>query len=800
MILATAAARRVCVSSIPISGLIWVALALALQTAWSAPAWSQAPAASGPIISEIRFEGNQRVEDDAIRVHISARTGEPENEAAIDQDIKSIYKMGFFDQVSASVVREHGKAVLIYHVKERPQVTDVKLEGMKKIRSTDDKIREATRVHPRSILDPGRVDETIKAIEKVYQSKGYLDARVTFSTIPHPDNAVTAVFTVNEGAVVSINKIVFTGNKHFKDKELRAVMATGTHNILSWVSGVGRLDRKKLDEDTDRLTAFYYDRGYLNAHVSQPDITRKGDSMVVTIAIDEGQPYKVGKVDIEGDLKVSARELRDMLTLHSGEIFRGSTMQHDVLTLSDYYSNRGYAFVNVDPRTNLDASLHLIDVTYTVNPGQEVLVDRIKITGNTRTSDKVIRRELRIQEQEPYSAEKIRDSKARLDRLGYFSDTRITTSQGRGPDRINLDVGVQEANTGSFQLAGGFSTASSVFGNFRIGNTNLFGGGQAISLDATVGFLFQNYSISYTEPWFLDIPLSAGVDLFSTKTTYFNFNRSQAGFSLRTNYPLVELGLKKIGPLSLENVSAGLEYRFMSVGVTGISTFSTLDIRSFKGYTQTSEFIPTIRRFTVNNPVDPRRGSVQTLSLQLAGLGGSNAFIKALIHQRYFFSFIDSPTWGNWVYSIGGDFGIGTNLKGGTAGELPLYERYFPGGIDSVRGYQLYRLGPRVTLFNQFGQAFAFEEVGGSKELLLSTEITFPILEGLGIRGVVFLDAGNSYRLRDSIDLTSLQASFGFGIRWRSPFGPVRLEIGIPINPRADDQKQDFVFGAGSPL
>jgi len=284
----------------------------------------------------------------------------------------------------------------------------------------------------------------------------------------------------------------------------------------------------------------------------------------------------------------------------------------------------------------------------------------------------------------------------------------------------------------------------------------------------------------------------------------FSFNQSSVGLAIRSSYPLTDLGFKKLGPFSLADISAGLGYRFESVGITGItSPLTVYDIRRYKGYSQTSEVAPSIRRFTVNNPIDPRSGSVQTLTVELAGLGGSNYFVKGVFHTRYFFSFIDNPEFGNWVYSIGGDYGIGNNLRSGTAGELPLFERFFPGGVGGggdVRGYELYRLGPQVVLYNKFGQPISYQQVGGSREILLSNEVTFPILEGLGVRGVVFLDAGNSFRLSDSFTLKKLQASYGFGIRWRSPFGPLRIEFAIPINPRPNDNKTDFVFGAGSPL
>jgi len=762
--------------------------------------WSRAYAQPPQLISEVRISGNQRVEADAIRIHISSMAGEPLSDATVDQDVKAIYKMGLFETVNAEVGQENGRVILTFRVKERPFISEVRFEGMKKVSAEEEQVRAAIRLHAHAILDPLLVEETVQLLKKVYEDKGYLDATISFRTVPHPDNTAVAIFDVKEGPRVRITEVKFNGNKAFPARTLGRIIETAPHNLLSFLTGTGVVDHKKLAEDVDRLTAFYYDHGYLNVHVADPVIARHGESITVTYNIDEGEPFKVGKVNLAGDLKVDQKELRDKLTLKNGEIFRGSTMQHDVLTLSDFYSNRGYAYVNVDPRTQLDPFRHMIDVAFNITPGKEVLVDRIKISGNTKTSDKVVRREMQIQEQEPYSAEKIRISKARLDRLGIFEETRITTAPGREPDRINLDVGVREGQTGSFQLSGGFDTASSAFGDFKISENNLFGGGQSISMDAMIGFLFQNYTLSYTEPYFLDMPLNLGVDLFDWKLFLFSFNQSSAGFAVRSSYPLADLGLRKLGPFSLADVSAGLGYRFESVGIGGLTGLSTLDIRRYKGYRLVSKISPSIRRYTVDNPVDPRHGSVQSLSVDFAGAGGSSRFIKLLAHARFFFSVIDSPSWGNWVYSMGGDFGIGTNLKGGNGSELPLYERFFPGGINSVRGYEFYSLGPRVVLHDASGQPIAFEAVGGSKELLLNNEVVFPIIEALGLRGVVFLDAGNAYRLSESMDPTKLQAAYGAGIRWRSPFGPLRIELGRPINPRPNDLKTDFIFGAGGNL
>jgi outer membrane protein insertion porin family len=579
-------------------------------------------------------------------------------------------------------------------------------------------------------------------------------------------------------------------------------MSTRPHNILSRIFGTGVLDRTKLQEDVDRVTVFYYNHGYLQVHIGQPAIARHGNSLAVTVTVNEGPIFKVGTVEVAGDLRFPKKDLTSALTLKPKETFSGADMEHDVLTLSDYYSDRGYAFVNVDPRTQVDPAAHAVNITYVVTPGNEVLVDRIRISGNSKTSDKVIRRELKIQEQEPYSAAKIQESKQRLDRLGYFQSVRISTSPARQPDKIDLDVNVQEGNTASFQVGGGYDSASSVFGTFLLQNTNLFGGGEAVSFGAQIGFLFENFTASYTEPWFLDMPLSVSIQGFDNQLYLFSFNQSEAGFLLNSGYPLADLGLRQLGPFSLEHITAGLGYQFESVGITGLAPFTTFDIVRQKGFTKISEILPSIRRFTVDNPVDPRSGSIQTLDLEVAGLGGT-PFIKGVAHGHWFFPFIHSPTLGEWVYSPAVTFGIGTSLTTGTGGELPLYERFFPGGLNGqgqVRGYEIYSLGPQVTLFNEFGQPFAVEQVGGSKELLFSNQISFPLIESLGLRGLTFLDAGNSFRLRDSLSFDGLQYAWGMGLFWKSPFGPITVDIARPLNRRPNDQKTIFDFGAGAPL
>ncbi len=755
-----------------------------------------------PLISRIRITGNQRVEEDAIRIHLSAQPGQPLNDATVDQDVKAIYRMGFFEHVNATVDHQGGQTVLVYHVKERPLISDVRTEGMNKIKPTNDAVVGAIKLHSGVIEDPQLVQSSIQALKQVYQAKGYLDANITFRMVPGPSNTAIGVFHVSEGPLVEISSIKFVGNKAFSARRLSGLMETRKHNFLSRFFKTGTLDRTKLQEDTDRLAAFYYDHGYLQVHIGDPAITRHGNSIAITVPIDEGPIFKVGKVGVAGDLKFPKDELASKLTLKPKRVFSGTDMEHDVLTLSDFYSDRGYAFVNVDPRTQVDPATHRVGITYVITPGNEVLIDRIKISGNTKTSDKVIRREIKLQEQEPYSASKIEESKQRLNQLGFFQSVRISTEPASQPDKINLDVNVQEGNTASFQVGGGYDSYSSLFGTFLLQNTNLFGGGEAAAFSAEIGFLFENLSVSYTEPWFLDMPLSVSVQGFDNQLFLFSFNQSEEGFMINSGYPLADLGLRKLGPFSLEHITASVGYQFESVGITGIQPFTTYDIQRAKGFSRVSEILSSIQRFTVDNPTDPRSGSVESLNIETAGLGGT-PFIKGVAHAHWFIPFIKNPTLGEWVYSPSFTYGIGTLLTTGTGGELPLYERFFPGGLNGqgqVRGYEIYSLGPQVFQYNQSGQPFAVEQVGGSKEFLFSQQVNFPLIEALGMRGEAFLDAGNAFRLRDSISLGTLQYAWGIGLFWKSPFGPINVDVARPINPRPNDMRTSFDFGAGAPL
>src|SRR5262249_51589671 len=404
-------------------------------------------AAEAPI-EVISIVGNSRVEQSAIRVRIKSPLGKPADPALIEQDVRSIYSMGFFEDVQASVGNVNGKQTLTFHVIERPMIREVKLQGNKKIK--DDDLLVAMKVRPHTLLDVEKVQRGIEEGKKLYDQKGYKDAAITFKTSEPVNGEVALTFVIDEGKVVRIQHIIFEGNKEFSARKLRSIMQTKQAWFFSGLTGWGNLDPEVLKTDTERLTAFYYDNGYVNVRVDEPQIERKEDGLDVTIRIDEGEQYKVGEVKVTGDPLLDPAASVEQLEMKSGDVFRASALRKDVLTLTDAYGDQGYAFVNVEPLTDLEPEKKLVALNYKIDKGPEVYFDRIEITGNTKTKDEVIRRELLVQEQQLFRGSYLKASRARVQRLGLFGEVNMTTQRSDQPDKIDLRVDVKEQQTGAF--------------------------------------------------------------------------------------------------------------------------------------------------------------------------------------------------------------------------------------------------------------------------------------------------------------------------------------------------------------
>jgi outer membrane protein insertion porin family len=769
--------------------LFWVLTLASLAAAEDAP------------IQVISIVGNSRVEQSAIRVRIKSPIGKPPDPALIEQDVRSIYGMGFFEDVQASVEDVDGKRTLTFRVIERPMIKEVKLEGNKKIKDED--LQIALKVRPHTLLDVEKIQRGIEEGKKLYDQKGYKDAAITFKTSEPVNGEVTLTFVVDEGKVIRIQHIIFEGNKQFSARKLRAIMQTKQAWFLSAVTGAGNLDPEVLKTDTERLTAFYYDNGYVNVRVDEPQIERKEDGIDVTIRIDEGDQYKVGPVKIAGDFIGDPNYTVTLLEMKSGDVFRASGLRKDVLSLTDAYGDQGYAFVNVEPLTDLDNDKKLVALTYKIDKGPAVYFDRIEITGNTKTKDEVIRRELKVQEQQLFRGSELKASRARVQRLGLFQEVNMTTQRSDQPDKIDLLVDVKEAQTGAFTAGAGFSTADHFLFNVRLSENNLFGTGDRVSINGDIGSLRQAFVFDYTDPYTFDTYFTSIFSAFNYKTQFDDFDRGGTGFSLEELYPFTALGVRRVPFIgaSLDEVRFGMRYKLEDADISNVSTIDRVpSIDAEQGSQLTSSVIPTLVRNTLNHPFDPTDGSLQDMSVQFAGIGAGSNFLVVEGRGRWFYPFYKSPTFGTFVLSHGTRIGWGVGQEDRSGHEIPLFERFFPGGINSVRGYAARTLGPREPVFNQDNQIIDTTPVGGSTQLILNNELIFPIVESLGLRGVLFVDAGNAWTHEQGIKVNDMRYSVGWGIRWLSPIGPLRVELGYPINKRPQDKSSVFQFSFGAPL
>ncbi|MBI4515259.1 MAG: outer membrane protein assembly factor BamA [Deltaproteobacteria bacterium] len=747
-------------------------------------------------LDQVRISGNHRVEEEAIRVQLRTRPGSNYDPETVDSDIRALYRMGFFDDVQAELAQLEALWVLTYTVAERPQIKEVRLEGNKKIDRED--LENALKIRPHTILDPTKARRGIEEARKLYEKKGYLDAAITYATEPVGDNEVIVTLKVEEGKVIRVQKLVLEGARKLAPSTLKKVMQTKEEWLLSFLTGAGNLDREILKADTERITAYYYDQGYIDVRVDEPAVERKEDGLFVTIKIDEGELYTVGTVSITGDLIDAAETARKQLGLVSGETFRSSKLREDINKITEVYGDQGYAFVNVTPDTQGEPGQQVINVAYKVSRGPEVAFDKIEITGNTKTRDKVIRRELKVQEQERFSGSKLRKSQENLRRLGFFEDVNLTTRKAASDDRLDLLVDVKEGSTGTFSAGAGISSGESFLFNIRLSEINLFGRGQRLVLNTDFGSIRRQFQLSFTEPYFLDTELSLGVDLFNWEMIFEEFTRGGTGAGIRTLYPLTALGWDRLWGYSLEDTRLGLEYRIEEAEIKDVSTTAVRGIKDEEGSSLTSSVIPRVFRDTRNHPFDPTAGSLQDFSLELAGLGGESRFLKLESRLRWYYPFYKSARLGTFVFAPGATFGYGLGYGGGRS-ELPLFERYFPGGINSVRGYKVRSLGPREPVFNSRGQLVRRDAIGGSQELVFNEEVIFPIVEALGLKGVLFFDAGNAFRATDGIEFDDMRTAVGAGIRWLSPIGPLRIEVGFPLNPRVGDEKRAVLFSFGGP-
>ena len=756
------------------------------------------------VLKEVKIAGNLRVEEDGIRLHIKNRPGEPFDRAVVEQDVKAIYRMGFFDDVQAEISPD---GVLTYTVKEKPYVREVKIQGNSQIGR--DKIETALGITPRTILDHGKVTEGVDKVRKLYNEQGYVSAKVDYALSIESSNQAVLVLDIVEGNRLLIKKVSFEGNRTFSEGELRGLIATKEEWIFSFITNRGVLDRDILTNDIAILSNHYYDHGYIDHKIDEPVILRDRDGLEVVIRVDEGQQYRVGKVEIGGDLLQDGKQMLKKVKLTTGQIFRGSRLREDITTITDMYSDKGFAFVQVDPVTKISAPEKTVDVALVITKGPPVYFNRILIAGNTKTRDKVVRRELEATEQELYSGSKITQSRNALQRTGYFEDVQLTTKKTAQPDTVDLLVDVKEGPTGTFSIGAGYSGGSGFLFNAGVSEKNLFGRGQSLNGTFAIGSERQDFIVSYNEPYFNDTKVALGITGFNTETDYPDFDERKLGMAVTTSYPLrgftlpfwgdrkseASIGsdeLNRDAPLTLWDYMRGtMAYEFTKDTISHIESGAPASITDAKGSSLTSAVIPGFTYDSRDHFFNPTEGTKSLFAVKIAGLGGDSRFVKADIGGRWYYPLLKDPNWGgSYVLALGGalGYGVGYAKSSSTGHDLPLFERYFPGGINSVRGYADRSLGPKED----------GDVVGGDKQAIMNVELLFPIAEQYGLRGVAFFDVGQAFSSSQNISWGEFRRSVGMGARWMSPFGPLRVELGFPLNKKPGDDTSVLGFGAGN--
>lgn len=744
-------------------------------------------------IERIVISGNQRVAEDAIRVQLKTRVGEMLDEATVDADVRALYAMGFFDDVEVHLDRVAEAWVLRYVVRERPFIREVRIEGNKRVDKAD--LEPALRLRPNTVFDPDKMRRGIAEAMKLYEKQGYLDAVIEPRTESLGNDEIALIYEIREMDRIRVKRITFEGARAFSQRRLRGVLQTKERWFLSFVTGAGNLDPEVLKTDTERLTAYYYENGYIDVRIDEPVVERKEDGLHVTVKIDEGAQFRIGTVSVGGDRLDDMTRAEGSLSLAPGAIFRSSKLRADINALTEVYGDDGYGFVNVTPDTRVDPASETVDIIYNISKGPIVFIDKVVISGNTKTRDNVIRREIELEEQRKFGGAKLRRSQLRLQRTGFFEDVNITTRKSDQEDRLDLVVDVKEGSTGTFSAGAGISSGETFLFNVRLQEINLFGRGQRLVLNADFGTLRRNFSIDFTEPYLFDTEILAGVRLFNWEFEFTDFTRGGTGANLRFLYPLTAIGFQRLMGFSLVDSRVGLEYRIEQSEISNVRAFASPLIRAEEGTSLTSSITPRFLRDTSNHPFNPTEGSIQDFGVEIAGIGGDSRFIKAEARVRWYFPIWKSEDWGTFVLSPGAryDYGIGY----GDQRELPLFERYFPGGINSIRGFEILSLGPTNDIVDSAGRLVRRDRIGGSQQFISNNEFIFPIVESLGLRGVAFFDAGNAFSAARGPDVDEIRLTTGGGIRWMSPIGPLRIELGFPLNAKRGDDEQSVMFSFG---
>jgi outer membrane protein insertion porin family len=708
-------------------------------------------------IQQVLIVGNNRIEEDAIRRVIKIKEGDLYNLKIISDEIKAIYKMGYFDDIRVEAQNVAGGKSIIFKITEKHTVRNILIKGNTWV-FEDDEIKEVLTIRKGSILNTNTIRSDMRRIEELYKEKNFYNVKVSFNIYTRQDVQADIEYEIEEGKKLQIKEITFVGNSTFSTGKLKGLIGTSEKGFFSWLTSSGDLNQENLSQDAAKLTSFYHNNGYVQARVGEPEVAFEEDGIVITVRIDEGPQFKVGEVTMSGDLIIPQEQLIEKLKIIEEEYYNRETLRNDVITLTDIYADEGYAYVDIAPRIDQDTEKLVVNIIFDINKGKQVYFEQITISGNSKTRDKVIRRQLKVYEQELYGGRRLKRSVRNLYRLDFFEDIKVNTIKGSADDKMRLRIDVTEKNTGAFSFGAGYGNVENLFLTGSVSERNLFGRSQTLSLKGQVGTKTTRFTLSFTEPWLFDIPLSAGADLYNWSYDFSTYDKDSIGGKLRFSYPLIDY------------TRGYLSYIYDIADIQNVSDNAANSIKADEGKHIKSSIEARIRYDSRDQIFHPTQGSMHNISYEFAGLGGTVGFNKIIGETGWYY-----PLLWQLIGVLHGKAGYVKALENKT---LPDYEKFYMTGIDTLRGFERDDLSPR----DENGA-----EVGGNKFVQFNAEIRFPLVKEMGFYGVVFFDTGDIYAEDEDIELDKLRESAGGGIRWLSPMGPIRLEYGYILDPKPTD-------------
>ena len=762
----------------------------------SSPAAPARPSAPAPIIRAIEVQGAQRIEAGTVLSYLTLHQGDPYSEEAVDKSLKALFATGLFADVNINL----DGSTLKIHVVENPLINQVVFEGNDKVSEKD--LTKEVQLKPRTVFTRSKVQADVQRIIELYRRNGKFAATVDPQIIQRPQNRVDLIFSVNEGPTTGVARIAFIGNKVFDDSTLKDQIATEESAWYKFLATNDNYDPDRLTFDREQLRRFYLKNGYADFRVvsAVAELAPDRENFYITFTVDEGERYKFGKVVIQSNIKeLQPSALRPSVPIADGSTYNAELVDKSIDALTNAVGNKGYAFAEVHPRIKRNRETHTIDVIFEVNQGSRVYVEKINITGNTHTLDKVIRREFRLVEGDAFNRVLVDRSRTRIKGLGYFKDIDIKPVQGSAPDRTVLNVAVTEQSTGELSVGAGYSTESSFVGQFAYTQRNLFGEGQFLRASIEASGIEKNFSLSFTEPYFLDRPLQAGFDLYKIITDFqqveYESNTTAAG--VRLGFPTSEYG------------AVGLRYTFRVDDIQAFNDASVAIVDS-QGTETTSLVGYSYSYNTTDDPIKPTRGMTMQFSQDFAGFGGDEKYLRSTMT----FSVHHPVFWDEFNAQFSMNAGY-INAFDGQA--VRVNERFFEGG-DTFRGFALAGVGPRDI------HARGENAVGGNAYAIGTVSLRIPdfLPADYGVGMALFSDFGtvghidkfpatqypngqacsdvNNLALPCVKDNMAFRASAGLSVSWKSPFGPVQIDFGIPFVKTGYDKSQIIHFSAGTGL